>query len=130
MEQSILKIARELAQTIAASDEYRIMRMMDEESLHDSTLSNLYSEYTQKRGMVEEMTLHDNLNYDEIGAATRELEEIQSRIQAMPLMQKLTQARHAFSEMMNQVNLELQFVLSPGQSCGSGCDTCGGCHNH
>jgi cell fate (sporulation/competence/biofilm development) regulator YlbF (YheA/YmcA/DUF963 family) len=127
MENSVIKKAQELARTIAESREYQTMRAMDEESAGDHVLTALYSEYTEKHSAVEELTLADNPDYDAMGTAARELEELESRIQSMPVMQKLKQAREAFSDMMKQVNKELQGVLSPDTGCGSNCDSCGGC---
>lgn len=130
MNDTVFQKAKELAAAIAGSSEYREMRSMDEESLRDQVLSGLYSEYTQKRALVEELSTRDEPDYNEMGAAARELEELQSRIQAIPQMQKLTQARQAFTEMMRKVNQELQRVLSPEQGCVSGCDSCKGCDSH
>ena len=62
----------------------------------------------------------------------QELDEIQKTLNAMPAVDAMTTARQHFSEMMNQVNSVLEYIITgelPQQGgCSGNCSGCSGCH--
>ncbi|NLB39626.1 MAG: YlbF family regulator [Clostridiales bacterium] len=131
MSQHVMDKARELAAAIAQSAEYEQMRNAEDEASADTALEAIYNDYALKQRQVEEETKSPTPDYKKIGDLTRQMEGVEETLRRNQQMQKLTNARTAFSAMMNGVNMELQRVLSPESDedgCGSdGCVGCSGC---
>ena len=132
MSQQVLDKARELAAAIALSEEYANMRTAEDDATADKALEAIYNDYAVKQQQVAEETQAKEPDYKKIGELTREIEEVEQTLRRNPQMQRLNNARTAFTVMMNAVNQELQRVLSPESAqdgCGSpnGCMGCTGC---
>ena len=61
-----------------------------------------------------------------------EMDEAQRQMNAMPAVDAMTASRQRFSEMMNQVNHVMQFIIT-GEvettgGCSGNCGACSGCH--
>lgn len=132
MNESIFETARELGQLIKESEIFTVMRRREEAASSHKDLTALSGEYEVMRLKMQEMTLEENPNYEEIGALSRDMEAVQDRMLAMPEMKQLQEARAAFTELMNVVNRELQSVLAPETvhegGCSGSCAGCSGCH--
>ncbi len=131
MNENVIKKAQELAAIISESDEYIAMRVAEDAATKDEQLTNTFMEYEEKRSQMEKLTMQDNPDYDQMGALSRELEQIQEKFNTYPMAKALQVARKGFTDMMTQVNQELQKVLAPEEvsGCGGHCDSCAGC-NH
>ena len=130
MNQNVLEVARELAQRILVSGEYTQMRAAEDAAAHDEKVAEAFGRYAETQQKIEDLTLQSNPDFNEMGALTRELENIQAEIQALPMAQAMQSARKAFTDMMAAVNQELSKVLNPnnaqGGGCTGNCSTCGG----
>ena len=130
MSQAVMEKARELARHIQLSPEYICMRAAEDAASQDEALAALSREYEEKRREVESLTLQDDPDYEVMMALSHELEDIQARYNALPLAQAVQPARRDFTQMMNEVNAELQKVLAPdapAASCSGRCGGCAGC---
>ncbi len=131
MSEHVMDKARELAAAIAGSAEFELMRQAEDEASADTTLEAIYNDYALKQRQVEEETKAANPDYKKIGDLTRQIESVEETLRRNQQMQRLTNARTAFSAMMNAVNQELQRVLQPDSDddgCGpDGCAGCSGC---
>jgi len=62
----------------------------------------------------------------------KEMDEMQQKLNNMDVVEKMTAARQNFSEMMNQVNKILEFIITgetaQGGGCSGNCGSCSGCH--
>ena len=132
MSEAVMNKAKELARLIRFSPEYICMMAAQDAAAQEPALEELSRLYDDKRREVEDMTLQDDPDYEQIMAASRELEEIRAQYNAHPLAQAVTQARKDFSAMMNEVNRELKAVLNPNgpdlpAGCSGSCSSCSGC---
>ena len=130
MSQQVIDKAKELAAIIAQSPEYIAMRATEDAAGQDETLKEMFRQYDIIHRDIEEATLKNDPDFDQMDALARELEEVQGQIKVMPMYQALQQARKQFSDMMGQVNAELSSVLNPGGSqggCSGNCSACSGC---
>ena len=129
MNQAVIKKAQELAAIISQSDEYIAMRVAEDAATKDEQLTDAFAEYEEKRSQMERLTMQDNPDYDQMGALSREIEEVQEKFNAYPMAKALQTARKGFTDMMMQVNQELQKVLAPEEAsgCGGHCESCSGC---
>ena len=131
MNQAVIEKSRELAALIAASEEYVSMRMAEDAATKDEAVTDAYAKYQEKHQELEALSAQDAPDFDKIGAVSRELEELQSAFQAIPMAKALQNARKGFTDMMDAVNHELQKVLQPDyeEGCGGHCESCSGCHH-
>ena len=131
MSDNVMQKARALAEALRFSPEFILMRAAEDAANQDEYLTSLYTEYEQKRGEVEQLTMQDDPDYDEMKARTRELEELQARYNEHPLAKAVKQSRNNFAAMMREVNATLQQALNPegtkARGCSGACSTCGGC---
>ena len=131
MSDNVMQKARALAEALRFSPEFILMRAAEDAANQDEYLTSLYTEYEQKRGEVEQLTMQDDPDYDEMKARTRELEELQARYNVHPLAKAVKQSRGDFAAMMREVNGTLQQALNPegtkARGCDGACSTCGGC---
>ena len=69
---------------------------------------------------------------DEIARFSQEMDDAQQTLNAMPAVDEMTTARQNFSELMNQVNHVLEFMITgeveQSGGCTGNCASCGGCH--
>ncbi len=132
MNKEVISKAQELGHLILNSEEYTVMRDTETEATKDEALVNAFAAHQEKRAQIEEASMEKEPDFEKIGALSRELEEIQQNLSALPMAQKLQQARKGFTDMMNAVNKQLQLILQPEEveegSCNGCCDGCGGCH--
>ena len=132
MNDAVMAKAKELARLIRFSPEYIRMMAAQDAAAQEEALEAISREYDEKRRAVEDMTLQDEPDYEQIMAASRELEELRAKYNAHPLAQAVNQSRREFSELMNAVNRELKAVLNPNgpdlpQGCSGSCSGCSGC---
>lgn len=132
MNEAVMNKAKELARLIRFSPEYICMMAAQDAAAQEESLEAISREYDEKRRAVEDMTLQDEPDYEQILAASRELEELRAKYNEHPLAQAVSQSRRDFNEMMNAVNRELKTVLNPDgpdlpQGCSGSCAGCSGC---
>ena len=131
MSENVMQKAQALANALRFSPEFIMMRAAEDAANQDEQLTKLYAEYEQKRAVVEEMTLKDDPDYEDLMARTRELEELQARYAEHPLAKAVKQSRQDFSAMMRSVNDTLQQALNPegtkARGCSGACSACTGC---
>ena len=131
MNQAVIERAQALAAEIAHSPEYISMRAAEEAAAQDEEIVAAYARYNEAHQRIEDISIQETPDFDQMGALTREMEEIQEEIKNFPLAKAMRQARNAFTAMMQQVNSELSKVLSPGSAgCSGDCSGCGGHCRH
>lgn len=131
MNENIFEKARELGTLIKDCEIFTRMRAAEEKASNNLDLVSLSGEYEVLRNKMQEMTVEDNPDYEQIGAVSREMEDVQAKMLNLGDMKELQEARAAFTELMNFVNRELQGVLAPeslGGGCSGSCSCCSGCH--
>ena len=131
MSENVMQKAQELANALRFSPEFILMRAAEDAANQDPYLTGLYAQYEQLRAEVEQLTLQDDPDYEEMKARTRELEELQNQYNEHPLAKAVKQSRNDFAAMMRSVNATLQQALNPegtqARGCSGACSTCQGC---
>lgn len=132
MNDNIYAKARELGELIKNSDVFTAMRLAEEKANNNEDLIALSGEYEQARYEMQEKTVEENPDYEEIGALSKRMDALQAKMLEHTDMTVLQTARQEFTALMNQVNRELQGVLSPETlnegGCSGSCSGCRGCH--
>lgn len=131
MNETIYEKARELGELIKESDVFKGMREAEEKANNNAELVAFSGEYEQLRMQIQELTIMDEPDYDEIGEVSKRMDAVQAQMMQNEHMKDLQVARNEFTQLMNLVNRELQGVLSPetlDEGCSGSCSSCAGCH--
>ena len=124
--------ARALGEAIVASDEYKNMQVTESAAMSDPAVADLMARYMEVKNTLGEVMCQPDADANLISQYGQEMDEIQQQLTAMPAVDAMTTARQKFSEMMNQVNSVLEFIITgelPQQGgCSGNCSGCSGCH--
>lgn len=129
MSRAIYDKAVELGKLMAESDTFIALKAAEEAGEKDQELSKCISTYLEKRQQIEEETMKEDKDFDLIAALTREIDEINQQMNALPAYEKLQQARKEYNMLMSGINDVLFATLYPDNtcSCSGNCASCGGC---
>lgn len=124
--------ARALGEAIVASDEYKNMQVTESAAMSDPAVADLMARYMEVKNTLGEVMCQPDADANLISQYGQEMDEIQQQLTAMPAVDAMTTARQKFSEMMNQVNSVLEYIITgelPQQGgCSGNCSGCSGCH--
>lgn len=126
---------RELAEAIMQSDEYTRMKKCETIAMKNEDAAAAMAEYLEKRHEIENVMESGAAASDELKRLAAELDLCQAKMQAIPDIINLSEAREGFTELINQVNKVLKFIITgeTGEKeeaeggCTGSCSTCGGC---
>ncbi len=125
--EEILQKAMELGEELKKSDTF--IKMNEQENIVNSNpaLMELSSEYEQLRLKLQEEQLEETPDQSKIDEMKSKMEELKTKIMSHQDMQKLSDYRHEFNQIMDGVNRTIQGVLMPPSACQGNCAGCQGC---
>ena len=128
----VIECARALGEAIVASEEYRQMQITENAAMSDPAVTEAMGRYLELKSAVEECMRAEEPNPELIAQYGMEMDEAQRQMNAMPTVDAMTTSRQRFSEMMNQVNHVMQFIITgeveTAGGCSGNCGSCSGCH--
>ena len=93
--------------------------------------------FVEKRQAVENVLAQSDMDHEQLARVGEEMEEAEKRLNEVPLVKEMQEARKEFTQMMENVNRILRLVVT-GETddgcsgdcsgCSGGCESCGGCH--
>ena len=127
----IFQKTRELGQAIAESEVYRRMKELEDKALQNAEAAAAMNGYLEKRTQIQEMLSKENPDPIAMQTLSDEMDALQERLNMIDDIVALNQARNEFTNLINQVNQVLQFIVTGNMDDGSGgctgsCSTCGG----
>lgn len=128
----VTECARALGEAIVESEEYKNMQIAEKEAMSDPAVSAAMARYMELKQQIDGIMSQGDPDPDLLSQYGREMDETQQALNAMPVVDEMTTARQKFSELMNQVNKVLEFIIT-GEvesrgGCTGNCGSCGGCH--
>lgn len=124
--------ARALGEAIVASEEYKNMQVTEAAAMGDPAVAGAMARYMELKNELSNVMCSPDADAEQISKLGREMDEIQQNLSAMPAVDAMTSARQQFSELMNQVNRVLEYIITgelPQQGgCSGNCSGCSGCH--
>lgn len=124
--------ARALGEAIVDSEEFKNMQVTEAAAMSDPAVTEAMARYMELKNKIGEVMSSPDADADTISTLGREMDEIQQTLSAMPAVDAMTTARQQFSEVMNQVNRILEYIITgelPQQGgCSGNCSGCSGCH--
>ncbi|MBE5798736.1 MAG: YlbF family regulator [Clostridiales bacterium] len=124
--------ARALGEAIIESEEYKNMQVTESAAMGDPAVAEAMARYMELKNKLGDVMSSPDADVETISSLGREMDEIQQTLSAMPAVDAMTSARQQFSELMNQVNRVLEYIITgelPQQGgCSGNCSGCSGCH--
>lgn len=124
--EEIIKLAFELGNAIAQSEEIDNLKAMQVKLTDDQDAYSLIMRYQDAQTKMENK-IQDGLS---VTAGEENLIDImEQQINANPLIQELIQVQEKFDNLMQGVYFAMNQAISGGGSCEAGCESCGGSCN-
>lgn len=133
----VMQKAQELAEAIVESSIYQRMHAAELQVNKDEEAVKAVAEFVEKRQAVETVLAQSDMDHELLARAGEEMEEAEKRLNEVPLVKEMQEARREFTQMMENVNRILRLVVT-GETddgcsgdcsgCSGGCEGCGGCH--
>jgi len=125
--EEIIKLAFELGNAIAQSEEIDNLKAMQSKLTEDQDAYGLIMRYQDAQSKMENK-LQDGLTVT--AAEENVIDIMEQQINANPLIQELIQIQEKFDNLMQGVYFAMNQAISGGEgSCSSGCESCGGSCN-
>lgn len=124
--EEIIKLAFELGNAIAQSEEIDNLKMMQMKLTENQDAYSLIMRYQDAQAKMENK-LQDGLTVT--AAEENVIDIMEQQINANPLIQELIQVQEKFDNLMQGVYFAMNQAISGGEGCSSGCESCGGSCN-
>lgn len=122
--EDIIKLAFELGNAIADSEEIANLKVMQSKLSEDPDAYGLIMRYQDAQTKLENK-LQEGLTVTP--AEENHINIMEQQINTNPLIQELIQIQEKFDNLMQGVYFAMNQAISGGDSCSSGCcDSCGG----
>lgn len=129
---TVTECAKALGEAIVASEEYKNMQITEKAAMSDPAVAEAMGRYLELKNRIDSVMSQADADPEEISHYGREMDELQQQLNAMPAVDAMTTSRQKFSELMNQVNRVLEFIITGEVAqeggCTGNCSSCGGCH--
>lgn len=128
----VTECAQALGQAIVESEEYKNMQTAEAAAMSDSAITDAMARYLEVKKALGDLMCTEDPDAEQMAAYGKEMDELQQKINEMPAAQAMTTARQEFSQVMDQVNKILEFMITgeiaESGGCSGNCGSCGGCH--
>ena len=133
----LIRMTRDLAKEIQASEEYRNYVAAREANDKDEALQEMIEEFNLIRVKLSAAMQKDPQDSDEVERLDKELRASYTRVMGNPNMMNFNIAKEEIDTLMNTINGILMMTVNgedpetcdPSAHSWSGsCDSCGGCH--
>ena len=129
--ETVLEQARLLAEAIAESDIYQKMHQCENDAMKDAEATRAIADFVEKRQKVESLLAEGNMDHTALAEASKAMEDAEKKVNEQPKVRAMQEARGEFTQMMNNVNQILRFIITgemeDNSGCSGSCESCGGC---
>ena len=120
-----------LGEALLESPEYKAMREAEEAVRNHETASSLLEQFGAHKHALETLFEQENPDADAVRLHTESMQSLQKQLNDTDVVAAMNQARRVFSQVIQQVNQVLQFIITgetESEGCGGNCSGCSGCH--
>ena len=129
--EKVLEQARLLAEAIAESDVYQKMHQCENDAMKDAEATRAIADFVEKRQKVESLLAEGNMDHTALAEASKAMEDAEKKVNEQPKVRAMQEARGEFTQMMNNVNQILRFIITgeteDNSGCSGSCESRGGC---
>ena len=120
-----------LGEALLESSEYKAMREAEEAVRNDESASLKLEQYGAHKHALETLFQQESPDADAVRLHTESMQSLQKELNDTEIVAAMNDARRAFSQVIQQVNQVLQFMITgemESGGCGGNCSGCSGCH--
>ena len=123
---------RELGEALLRSEEYKAVKDAENKAMSNPEAAQIVGRFIELRADMEKAMSEGEKDWVKIGSLSSEIDSCREKMNGIEVLNELDSAREAFSELINQINSVLRFIvtgdMTPGEgACGGSCATCSGC---
>lgn len=131
--EKVMECARQLGMAIVESTVYQNMQATEAAAMSNEEVTTAMARFLELKQLIGDEMSKENADPMLLSDYGKEMDEMQQKLNNMSVVDEMTTARQRFSEMMNQVNKILEFIITgetstQGGGCSGNCSSCGGCH--
>lgn len=127
----VFEKTKELGEALMQCDEFIAFQKAQETALLNKDAAEIMSQYLEKKTERDVAMNTSRPDPMKIAQCSTDMEELQQQLQQIPDVIALNAARDEFTNLMNQVNQVLSFMIygntGEDENCTGTCDTCSGC---
>ena len=128
----VTECARALGEAIVASEEYKNMQVAEQAAMTNPAVAEAMSRYLELKEELGNVMCQSEPDPEKMTGISQQMDEVQRQLNAMSAVEDMTRSRQQFSELMNQVNRILEFIITgelpQSGGCSGNCSSCSGCH--
>lgn len=130
--EKVIECARALGMAIVESDVYQKMQAAEAAAMGNEEVAAAMARFIELKQLIGDEMSKEDADPVLLSEYGKEMDELQQKLNEMSVVDDMTSSRQRFSEMMNQVNKVLEFIITgevaQGGGCSGNCGSCGGCH--
>jgi len=130
--EKVMECARALGMAIVESEVYQNMQAAEAGAMGNEEVTAAMARFIELKQLIGEEMSKEDADPMLLSDYGKEMDELQQKLNEMDAVDAMTSARQRFSEMMNQVNKILEFIITGETAseggCSGNCGSCGGCH--
>lgn len=135
---NVFQKTRELGQALLESPEYQTLKKAEAEAMKDPKAAEHMGRYLECKSEIEGMLAGETPDTERLKHLSDDMDASQKALQEIESVRHMTEAKQAFSTLIDQVNQVLRFIVTgdmggeeEGAGCSGHCGGCdGGCHLH
>lgn len=133
----VFEKTRELGVALMESDEYMEMKRAETKAMGNEEAAMTMGQYLEKKSELEKLLSQPDSDPKQIADYSQAMDELSARMQLIDDITALNGARESFSNLIEQVNQVLRFIITgdmgenpiEGGGCSGSCSSCqGGCN--
>ena len=128
----VFEKTRELGEALLNSEEFKAVKTAENIAMGDKEAAEVVGRYIELKSQMETLMSSAEKDWGEVQRVTYEINDCKEKMDSIDSLIALDRARDAFSELINQVNNVLRFIVTGEMAqeesgCTGSCSTCGGC---
>ncbi len=133
--EEIIKLAQELGQAIADSEEIKFFREMEKIYYEDKTAQAVMQEYEDTRAKMTVKAKETGMTPESLALFQTEMKNSMDKLMANKTVKEYLEAKSNFNDIIKRVNAIISFCIQGEEQelaqeggCTGNCGSCGGCH--
>ncbi len=122
---------RQLGEALLQSEEYKKVKAAEQKAMANEDAARAVGRFLELRGQMEEIMRASEKDWAKVQSISDEMNECRRFMDENEDLCALDKAREEFSELINQINGVLRFIVTgemdDRDGCSGDCSGCGGC---
>lgn len=128
----VFQRTRLLGEALLESEEYKAVKQAEQKAMANPEAAQTVGRFIELRGEMEQIMRADEKDWAKVQYLTEEMDKCKRFMDENEDLVALDKARGDFSDLINQINSVLHFIVTGEMDSGEGgcagnCESCGGC---